>query len=149
MAAQLTNTMLADPLTHVVKGYHRFRRYAPRMLRVLKIESAPVAVPLIKAANLIRNNQYTQNRPTNFLRRASKWHRYLKSQVDGDGRIWEVSVLFCLRDAFRSGDIWLQNSRRYADLKQILVPAHAISTNSKLAVSLHPEAWLAHCFSAR
>lgn len=142
MAAQLTNTMLADPLTHVVKGYHRFRRYAPRMLRVLKIESAPVAVPLIKAANLIRNNQYTQNRPTNFLRRASKWHRYLKSQVDGDGRIWEVSVLFCLRDAFRSGDIWLQNSRRYADLKQILVPVHAISTNSKLSVPLLPEAWL-------
>lgn len=49
MAAQLTDTISADPLTHVVKGYHRFRRYAPRMLRALKIESAPVAAPLMKA----------------------------------------------------------------------------------------------------
>ena len=30
-AAELTDTMAADPLGHVVQGYHRFRRYAPRM----------------------------------------------------------------------------------------------------------------------
>jgi hypothetical protein len=24
-----------DPLNHVLDGYHRFRRYAPRMLRLL------------------------------------------------------------------------------------------------------------------
>lgn len=143
MAAQLTDTISADPLSHVVKGYHRFRRYAPRMLRALKIESATVAAPLVKAINLVRDNQCTQNRPTNFLRKASKWHRYLKSQVDDEGRIWEVAVLFCLRDAFRSGDIWLKNSRRYADLKQVLVPAQAVSTNSKIVVPLYPEAWLA------
>ena len=29
-AARLTDTMSADPLTHVTQGYNRFRRYAPR-----------------------------------------------------------------------------------------------------------------------
>lgn len=139
---RLTDTMLADPIAHVIKGYHRFRRYTPRMLRALKIESSPVAASLMKAIDLIQNSQSSQNRPTDFLRRASKWHRHLNSQVDGDGRLWEVSVLFCLRDAFRSGDIWLQNSRRYADLKQILVPAQTVATSSKLAVPLSPEIWL-------
>ncbi len=46
-AAQLTDTLAADPLAHVVHGYHRFRRYAPRMLRALDVHAAPVtdAVP--------------------------------------------------------------------------------------------------------
>jgi hypothetical protein len=33
MATRLTSTMADDPLNHVLDGYHRFRRYAPRMLR--------------------------------------------------------------------------------------------------------------------
>lgn len=40
-AEQLTDTFAADPLVHVVHGYHRFRRYAPRMLRALDICAAP------------------------------------------------------------------------------------------------------------
>ena len=31
-AAHLGDTMSAEPLVHVVQGYHRFRGYAPRML---------------------------------------------------------------------------------------------------------------------
>ena len=45
-AAQLTDTLAADPLAHVVHGYYRFRRYAPRMLRLLDIQAAPVASSL-------------------------------------------------------------------------------------------------------
>ena len=67
-AAELTDTMAGDTLVHVVHGYHRFRRYAPRMLRVLDIWNAPVAAPLMKAAKTIAEDQ------TAFLRRNSKWH---------------------------------------------------------------------------
>jgi hypothetical protein len=45
-----------------------------------------------------------------------------------------VAVLFHLRDAFRSGDVWLAHSRRYGDLKQVLVPMIAAQENAKLAV---------------
>jgi hypothetical protein len=82
-------------------------------------------------------------RPVGFLRRSSKWHRHLNAE-DGDGhRLWEVAVLFHLRDAFRSGDIWVPHSRRYSDLKQALVPAEAVKDMPRLAVPLDPEAWLA------
>ena len=141
-AARLTDTMSADPLTHVTQGYNRFRRYAPRMLRILDIHGAAVAASLLKAANLIRKGADTE-RPTCFLRRTSKWHQHLKAQGDGDLRLWEVAVLFHLRDAFRSGDIWLSHSKRYGDLKQILVPAQAITANARLMVPFNSEAWIA------
>ena len=51
-AMQLTSTMAANPLAHVVQGYHRFRRYAPRMLRALDIQAASVSEPLVETARL-------------------------------------------------------------------------------------------------
>ena len=52
-------------------------------------------------------------------------------------------MLFHLRDAFRSGDVWLTRSRRYGDLKHALVPAQSIAEGGRLAVPLRPEEWLA------
>lgn len=63
-----------------------------------------------------------------------KWHRHLRAQDQGDNRLREVAVLFHLRDAFRSGDIWLDHSRRYGDLKQVLVPLATAVINTRLAV---------------
>src|SRR3546814_8511841 len=39
-------TLFRSPLVHVERGYHRFRRYAPRMLRCLRIGCATIAKPL-------------------------------------------------------------------------------------------------------
>ena len=143
-AAELTDTMAADPLAHVVHGYHRFRRYVPRMLRALDIQAAPVAAPLMHATKIIANNQIDEHRQTGFLRRNSKWHRYLNTQEVSDNRFWEVAVLFQIREAFRSGDAWLPHSRRYADLKQALVPIEAAKASPRLTMPLEPEVWLVH-----
>ncbi len=142
-AAELTDTMAADPLTHVMEGFHRFRRYVPRMLRALDIHAAVVAEPLMAAATIIGNDQKSGHRSIGFLRRGSKWHRHLNAQDPGDYRLWEVAVLFHLRDAFRSGDIWLAHSRRYADLKQALVPIEAAKSTPRLTVPFEPEVWIA------
>src|SRR3546814_2452144 len=42
-AQTLTDTLGDDPLAYVDQGYHRFRRYAPRMLRCLDLKAAAVA----------------------------------------------------------------------------------------------------------
>jgi TnpA family transposase len=140
-AAQLTDTLAADPLAHVVHGYHRFRRYAPRMLQALDIHAAPVAEPLLAVASIVAGTETTGDRPLNFLRRASKWHRHLNK--DDGHRLWEVAVLCHLRDAFRSGDIWLTHSRRYGDLKDALVPTEVARATPRLAMPYEPETWLA------
>jgi hypothetical protein len=143
-AAQLTNTMAADALAHVGQGYYRFRRYAPRMLRMLDVQAAPVTEPLIGAAQLvIGGGDPVTARPTTFLRRGSKWHRHLQDQDPGDHRLWEVAVMFHLREAFRSGDIWLAQSRRYADLKDALVPIATAQATPILVVPFDPADWLA------
>jgi hypothetical protein len=134
--------MADDPLNHVLDGYHRFRRYAPRMLRLLDLRAAPVALPLLEAVTALRTG-LNDAAMTSFLRPSSKWHRHLRAQRAGDARLWEIAVLFHLRDAFRSGDVWLTRSRRYGDLKHALVPAQAIAEGGRLAVPLRPEEWLA------
>jgi len=139
-SARLTDTLEANPLAHVAQGYHRFRRYAPRMLEALTISAAPVARPLIDAVRIV--SQGGVDRPTNFLGSRSKWHRHLKLQEVGDYRLWEVAVLSHLRDAFRSGDIWLANSRRYGDLKKALVPIAAAQATPKLTAPFDPADWL-------
>lgn len=103
-ATELTGTMSADPLTHVLQGYHRFQRYAPRMLRALDIQFAPVARPLFQAARSIADG-CGEDRSIGFIKPSSKWCRHLKTQKNDDHRFWEVAVLFHLRDALRSGDI--------------------------------------------
>lgn len=141
--AKLTDTMAADPLSHVVQGFHRFRRYAPRMLCALEIHAAPVAEPLLAAAVSIENGQNAELQPVDFLRRGSKWHRHLNACDEDKHRLWEVAVLFHLRDAFRSGDIWLTHSRRYADLRQALVLIEAAKATPRLTIPFEPDAWIA------
>tara|TARA_R110002012_G_scaffold23596_3_gene79941 strand:- start:3155 stop:6043 length:2889 start_codon:yes stop_codon:yes gene_type:complete len=142
MASQLTDTLATDSIAHVIQGHNRFRRYVPRMLRLLTFSGANVAKPLLNAVAGVQAG-VNHSQPTDFLRRSSKWHRHLKMQEAGDDRLWEVAVFFHLRDAFRSGDIWLKQSRRYGDLKQVLVPTKAAAANARLAVPLDPEKWLA------
>ena len=112
------------------------------MLRALDIHSAPVAAPLTTAAKIIAEDQADAPRQTAFLRRNSKWHRHLNAQEPDDKRLWEVAVLFQIREAFRSGDIWLAHSRRYADLKEALVPIEAAKASPRLTMPFEPEVWL-------
>ena len=94
---QLSNTLADEPLAYVGQGYHRFRRYAPRMLRCLKLEAAPVAGPLVAAALSIGEMKGVASPERRFLRPSSKWNRHLRAQEKGDTRLWEVAVLFHLR----------------------------------------------------
>ena len=92
MGSKLTSTMADDPLNHVVQGYHRFRLYAPRMLRILDIQAAPVAQPLLAAVKILRDGG-TKVLPVNFLRRRSKWHRLLNAHPDDHSALGDCCPL--------------------------------------------------------
>jgi TnpA family transposase len=140
-ARTLTDTLGDDPLAHVDQGYHRFRRYAPRMLRCLDLEAAPVARPLLDAVTAI-TTRGALPATGDFLRPHSKWRRQLRAKGDDDARLREVAVMFHLRDALRSGDVWLDRSHRYGDLRNVLVPME-VARAAKLAVPADPHVWLA------
>ncbi|KQM89573.1 transposase [Sphingomonas sp. Leaf22] len=140
-ARTLTDTLGDDPLAHVDQGYHRFRRYAPRMLRCLDLVAAPVARPLLDAVKAIAAKGDLPA-TDDFLRPHSKWRRQLRVKGGDDARLREVAVMFHLRDALRSGDIWLDRSHRYGDLRHVLVPM-TVARTMKLAVPSDPHVWLA------
>ena len=104
-ARSLTDTLGDDPLAHVDQGYHRFRRYAPRMLRCLDLAAAPVARPLLDAVTAIAAKGELPA-ADDFLRPHSKWRRQLRLKGGDDARLREVAVMFHLRDALRSGVHW-------------------------------------------
>ena len=133
--------MSADPLAHVVQGWPRFRRYAPRMLRALDIQASGAGEPILVALRAIGGG--SRDMPRTFLRRNSRWHQHLNARPAGDRRLWEVAALFHMRDAFRSGDVWLAHSRRYGDVKRALVPIEAAHATARLAVPFEPREWLA------
>lgn len=53
-----------------------------------------------------------------------------------------MAVLLHPRDAFRSGDVWLTHSTRYADLKQALAPFEAVKSVPRLVVPFNPDVWI-------
>ena len=140
-AEQLSDTMSADPLAHVVQGWPRFRRYAPRMLRALDIQASGAGEPILAALRAI--GAASRDMPRTFLRRNSRWHQHINARPAGDRRLWEVAALFHMRDGFRSGDIWLAHSRRYGDVKRALVPIEAAHAAAQLAVPYEPREWVA------
>ena len=128
-AEQLSDTTSADPLPHVIQGWPRFRRYAPRMLRALEVQTSSAGEPILAALRAIETG--SRDMPCTFLRRNSRWHQHLNACPAGDRRLWEVAALFHMRDAFRSGDIWLTHSQRYGNVKHALVPMEAVHTTAR------------------
>jgi hypothetical protein len=141
-ATQLQVTVKADVLAHVSKGFHRFKRYARRMLNALDMTCASLAQPLVAAAQIIGDKQDIPVTSQPFLLPCSKWRPLFRAADTDQERLWVVAVLCQLRDAFRSGDIWLPHSRRHADMKQALVSIGAARAMG-LSMPLEPEVWMA------
>src|SRR3954470_13395387 len=59
-----------------------------------------------------------------------------------DRQLWETAVLFELRNALRSGDIWLADSRRYREVETTFAPMAAVRTCARLAVPFDTNTWL-------
>lgn len=141
VATLITDPLAADPLSFAARGVHRFRRYAPRMVRSLNLQGASTAKELLSAISAIGKGQFEPEQH-HFLPSRSKWHRVVKADPNNRKAILEVAAWFGLRDGLRSGDIWLPQSRRYADIKDVLVPVREISRVTGLKIPLAADDWL-------
>ncbi|MGH0002591.1 Tn3 family transposase [Pseudovibrio ascidiaceicola] len=146
-ATALTGKVSADPLDFVSDGYNRFRRYAPRFLSMLAFEGGRSADALLNAISQLRalcgksNKTLPKDISLGFAR--PKWRKRIQKRGGTpDREMWEIAVLFEVRNTLRSGDIWLADSRRYQEVSTALVPIDRIPNNAHLAVPLSPEDWL-------
>ena len=107
--------------------YSYIRIFAPTFLASFKFSSNRQSDVLLEALNLLRelNTHNKRKVPTHapVLFIPKRWSEYV---IDTEGQIvrkyYELCVLWELRVALRSGNVWLNNSRRYANPESYLIP---------------------------
>ena len=108
------------------------RQFAPHVLAAIEfsasVEPSEVlnAVTLLRRLNAEGRRTVPDDAPTGFV--PARWQPYLDA-AHAAGKTaeyrhyWELAVLFALQGALRSGEIWVEGSRRYANPASYLIPA--------------------------
>lgn len=102
------------------------RRYSPEFLEVLKLRAAPAAKDMLDAIEVLRGMNSDNARkvpadaPTDFIK--PRWQKLVMTDTGIDRRYYELCALSELKNALRSGDIWVQGSRQFKDFEDYLVP---------------------------
>jgi TnpA family transposase len=109
------------------KRYGYIREFSPKLLKIMQFRSHQKNDPLLKAITILNtlNDEHKRkvpdDAPTEFIQKS--WRPYIR---DEQGQIvrryYEISTLWSLRGALRSGDVWVNYSRRYADPESYLIP---------------------------
>ena len=110
------------------KRYSYLRQFIPTFLNALPLDGNAETAGLREAIGILRDLNESGKRkipddaPSDFID-ADWW----KQVFDNKGRIsrkyYELCVLFELRTKLRSGDVWVEGSRRYARLDSYLIPS--------------------------
>ena len=120
-----------DFLHRIGESYATLRRYAPEFLDVLKLRAAPAAKGVLDAIEVLRTMNADNARavpadaPTSFIK--PRWAKLVLGDTGIDRRYYELCALSELKNALRSGDIWVQGSRQFKDFDEYLVPAEKFS----------------------
>lgn len=124
--AALQSTL--DAIHFFSSRYAYFRRFFPTLIDTLHFhphqppESLPQALDVLRALNALPHKpRYLKAVPIDFVPAA--WRSRV---INRDGRVdrrwYELCVMVQLRDALRSGRVWVEHSRRYANLETYLIP---------------------------
>ena len=128
-----------DFLHHLGESYATLRRYAPEFLSVLKLRAAPAAKEILVAIDVLRGmnaenaRKIPANAPISFIK--NRWAKLVMTNDGIDRRYYELCVLSELKNALRSGDIWVLGSRQFKDFNEYLIPVEKFSS-LKLASEL-------------
>lgn len=118
-----------DALHFLGNRYRYLRRFFPQLLASLDFRPQQEADQLIEALQVLRD--LNQNKPlppllydvpTDFVQSAEWRWRVFNPNLSVNRRWYELAIMSLLRDALRSGRIWVENSRRYTNLENYLIP---------------------------
>jgi hypothetical protein len=106
-------------------------RYAAtrRSSGVLKLRAAPAAKGVLDAIDMLRGMNSDSARkvpadaPTAFIK--PRWAKLVLTDDGIDRRYYELCALSELKNALRSGDVWVQGSRQFKDFDEYLVPVES------------------------
>ena len=128
-----------DFLHRIGESYATLRRYAPQFLATMKLHAVPAAQGVLDAVDVLRaitsdnSRSMPADAPTAFIK--PRWAKLVLTAAGIDRRYYELCALSELKNALRSGDVWVQGSRQFKDFEEYLVPAEKVAT-LKLASAL-------------
>jgi TnpA family transposase len=126
-ADQLGQPKSFDYLYLISEQFKMLRRYTPALLDVLKLQNAPVAKRIMDAIEVLKtmNDDSIQtvpaDAPTAFIK--ARWKPLILTSEGINRRFYEICTMTELKNALRSGDIWVQGSRQFRDFDEYLLPA--------------------------
>jgi len=139
-----------DFLSLVGNSYPQIRRYAPEFLEAFEFRAAPASEAVLKAVVLLRDlnakslRKVPAHAPRSFIRR--RWEPHVFQGDEIDRRFYELCVLSELRNALRSGDLWVVGSRQFRDFEEYLLPSASFnamkSAGLPLAIKLDSNVYL-------
>ncbi len=121
-----------DYLHRIGDSYSQIRRYAPAFLEALHMKAVQAArdtltaVETLKALNADNTRKVPTDAPTSFVRK--RWESLVFTDAGVDRRFYELCTLSELKNALRSGDIWVQGSLQFKDFDEYLVPSGKLAT---------------------
>ena len=121
-----------DYLPLIGNGFTQIRRYAPKFLEALEFKAAPSAagilagVEILKDMNQRQAHKVPEDAPSDFVR--ARWKTVVHTSEGFSRRFYELCVLSELKNALRSGDIWVKGSRQFKDFEEYLLPPERFSS---------------------
>lgn len=129
-----------DFLALLGNSYSQLRRYAPEFLDAFEFRATSASVDVLKAITLLRELNVKELRkipadaPRCFIRRRWAPHVFIGEEIDR--RFYELCLLCELRNALRSGDLWVIGSRQFRDFEEYLLPPATFSVMKKTGLPL-------------
>jgi TnpA family transposase len=112
----------------LAQSYGYLRQFAPAVLEALDFLSHQADDPLLAAIEMLRRinrdglRKLPADAPLGFV--PNNWRPYVvRKDGQPDRHYYELCALWELRLSLRAGDVWLRQSRRYADPASYLIPA--------------------------
>lgn len=140
---RLTRPLGEAPFEGFRAQFPQFRRYTPQFLETFQFEAIPRHGPLLKALEVLREmNRQAQTKvpadaPRSFVR--PKWAPFVFPESGIDRCYYELCALSELSWGLKSGDIWVQGSRRYRQFDSYLIaPAVWAQRKEKFLAQAEP-----------
>ena len=126
------------------------------MLEALQLNAAPDAKDILQAVDVLKklntNNTRTipRDAPTSFI--SNRWESLVFKDDGIDRRFYELCIFSELKNALRSGDISVQESRQFKDFEEYLLPVDKFTELKEvgkipLSVNTELETYLGERFS--
>ncbi len=150
-AERLIQPASFDYIHLIGDSYSQVRRYAPVLLETLQLNAAPAAREILKASEMLKGlnadnlRKLPPDAPTGFIRK--RWEDLIFKEDGLDRRFYELCLFSELKNALRSGDVWVKGSRQFKDFEEYLIPVEKFSAiksepATKLAVNSNVDEYL-------